>query len=75
MNSGKYTFILTILIVFPSLFATAQPLPYDLAVGGGELNNPVGGGAGLGNGLLMMVTLGIGYGIIRYKQIKKKLMD
>lgn len=53
----------------------AQPLPYDMIMGGGEGSSPVGGGAALGNGVAMLVMLAAGYGVFKYRQGKKKLMD
>ncbi|MCD4737628.1 MAG: hypothetical protein K8R53_16430 [Bacteroidales bacterium] len=64
-NTVKITAILVCLIIFP-LFINAQPLPYDLAVGGGEANNPVGGGAPIGGGLILMMMMAIGYGIRKF---------
>ena len=56
--------VLTIAVILCIPFILiAQPLPYDPAIGGGEGSNPVGGGAPLTGGLLIMLSLGIGYGM------------
>jgi len=45
-----------------SMVLFSQPLPYDTSIGGGEGSNPVGGGAPLSGGLLILLSLGLGYG-------------
>ena len=55
--------ILAILfVVLIPVILSAQPLPYDGGIGGGTGGNPVGGGAPIDGGLLIMLSLAIGYG-------------
>ncbi|MBN1338946.1 MAG: hypothetical protein JXA03_06465 [Bacteroidales bacterium] len=76
MNNKYFqaVFIFILWVCF-SLTGFAQPLPFDGSIGGGEGILPVGGGASLGNGLMMLVTMGVGYGIYKYKSGRKKLME
>lgn len=60
-NIIKIAAIAICLIIIPWIL-TAQPLPYDTGIGGGEGTNPVGGGAPLGGGLIMMLIMAAGYG-------------
>ena len=62
MKTAK-SLIATFILAFITMILTAQPLPYDTGIGGGEGSNPVGGGAPLTGGLLIMLSLGIGYGV------------
>ncbi|MCD4736014.1 MAG: hypothetical protein K8R53_08225 [Bacteroidales bacterium] len=69
-NTVKLIVALTLVVLVHS-FVTAQPLPYDVTVGGGEGSNPVGGGAPLDGGLSIMIALGLGY-IARKARLLKK---
>lgn len=51
---------------------TGQPLPYDGTIGGGEGTNPVGGGAPLDGGLLLMVSYGLGYIALKFRRNLRK---
>jgi hypothetical protein len=62
---------ITALISLVPMLLSAQPLPYDTTVGGGETNNPVGGGAPLGGGLIIMLALGAGYGTRKIYDARK----
>lgn len=57
----KFLAITAFAMILP-MFLSAQPLPYDETIGGGETNPPVGGGAPIGGGLIILLALGAGYG-------------
>ncbi len=61
----------TIIVLLAPVILLAQPMPYDQSIGGGTGSNPVGGGAPLGESLILLFSLGIGYGIRKYRQLKK----
>jgi hypothetical protein len=63
------------LIILVPVILTAQPMPYDQAIGGGAGSAPVGGGAPIGGGLLIMLSLAIGYGSRKIYEIRKKVLD
>jgi len=51
----------------------AQTPPHPNGGGGpGAGNTPVGGGASIGGGLLIMVSLGVGYGMRKIYDIRNK---
>jgi len=66
------TFVAYIMVPF---ILSAQPQPWDPGVGGGEGNNPVGGGAPIGGGLLILLSLAIGYGSKKIYDARKKVLD
>lgn len=66
----KITVIAT-LILLPWILMS-QPAPWDPAIGGGEGNYPVGGGAPLGGGLIMMLLLAAGYGVRKFQLFRKR---
>ncbi len=62
--------LVLMLIILVPVILTAQPHPYDPSVGGGT-GNPTGGAAPIGGGLLILLSLAIGYGYKKfYKAIK-----
>jgi len=63
------------LVVLVPVILLAQPLPYDPGIGGGAGANPVGGGAPIGGGLLIMLSLAIGYGTKKIYDARKKVLD
>ena len=68
--------ILAILfVVLIPIFLTAQPLPNDPGIGGGTGTTPVGGGTPVGAGLIIMLSLAIGYGTKKFFEIRKKIMS
>ena len=68
--------ILAILfVILVPVILTAQPMPWDPGVGGGEGTNPVGGGAPIGGGLIIMLSLAIGYGTKKIYDIRKKVLN
>ena len=69
--------ILVILfVILVPVILTAQPLPYGGdGFGGGEGATPGGGAAPIGGGLLIMLSLAIGYGAKRIYSIRKKVMN
>jgi hypothetical protein len=76
LDMKKVIQILAIAVVMlVPVILSAQPMPFDTGVGGGELNNPVGGAAPIGGGLLIMLSLAIGYGTKKIYDIRKKVLD
>ncbi len=53
----------------------SQPQPWDPTIGGGEGSSPVGGGAPVGGGLLILLSLAIGYGARKIFNKRKNIMD
>jgi len=64
-----------VLVILVPVILTAQPLPNDPAIGGGSGLYPVGWGAPIGGGLLIMLSLAIGYGTRKIYEIRKKVLD
>ncbi|MBM3435305.1 MAG: hypothetical protein FJY07_03695 [Bacteroidetes bacterium] len=62
------------LVILVPVILTAQPMPYDPAIGGGAGAAPVGG-APIGGGLLIMLSLAFGYGARKIYEIRKKVLD
>jgi hypothetical protein len=62
------------LVVLVPVILTAQPMPYDPSIGGGAGASPVGG-APIGGGLLIMLSLAFGYGARKIYEIRKKVLD
>jgi hypothetical protein len=69
----KFTWAL-LLIVLPAVLS-AQPQPYDETINGGTGSNPVGGGAPLSGGLMILLSLGFGYGAKKVYDIRKRLSE
>jgi hypothetical protein len=68
--------ILAILfVILVPVILTAQPLPYDTGIGGGAGPAPTGGGAPIGGGLLILLSLAVGYGTKKIYDIRKKVLD
>ena len=65
--------LVIVLVVMLPVLLTAQPQPWDPGVGGGEGANPVG--APIGGGLLIMLSLAIGYGAKKIYNARKKVLD
>ena len=64
-----------VLVVLVPMILAAQPQPWDPTYGGGAGANPVGGGAPIGGGLLIMLSLAIGYGTKKLYTARKKVLD
>ena len=62
-----------VLVVMLPMLLAAQPQPWDPGVGGGEGANPVG--APIGGGLLIMLSLAIGYGTRKIFNARKKVLE
>jgi hypothetical protein len=60
--------------VLPAI-VMSQPQPWDPTIGGGEGSSPVGGGAPVGGGLLILLSLAIGYGARKIFNKRKNVMD
>lgn len=54
---------------------TAQPKPWDETIGGGSGAAPVGGGAPLTGGLLILLSLGLGYGMKKIHDYRKRILE
>lgn len=67
--------IAVFLITIAPFILIAQPQPWDPGVGGGEGSNPVGGGAPLSGGLIILLSLGIGYGTKKVYDFRKRLSE
>jgi preprotein translocase subunit SecG len=63
----------TVVVLLVPVILLAQPMPYDQSIGGGSGSYPVGGGAPLGEGIILLLTMGVGYGIRKYRQIRKMI--
>ena len=75
MKKAIKTLVLTASIMAAPMFLMSQPLPYDTNIGGGEGANPVGGGAPIGGGLIIMLALAAGYGTKKVYDARKKVLD
>lgn len=70
---AKISIILIIIGVPMFLLAQAPPHPWDSSVGGGETTNPIGGGAPIGEGLIILLGLAIGYASKKLTFLKNML--
>jgi len=55
-----------LLVILVPVILTAQPMPWDPGVGGGA---PIGGG------LIILVSMAIGYGTKKIYNARKKVLD
>ncbi|MBN2175837.1 MAG: hypothetical protein JW731_17030 [Bacteroidales bacterium] len=62
-------------VILVPVILSAQPQPWDPAWNGGEGAYPVGGGAPIGGGLLILLSLAIGYGSKKIYEARKKVLD
>ena len=74
MKKGIQILVIFIIILLPVILS-AQPMPYDQTIGGGAGSTPAGGGAPIGGGLLIMISMAIGYGSRKILNIKRKIME
>jgi hypothetical protein len=67
-----------LLVILVPVILTAQPMPWDPGIGGGS-GNPVGGapggGAPIGGGLIILLSLAIGYGTRKIYEARKKVLN
>jgi hypothetical protein len=63
------------IIILVPVILSAQPLPWDPSIGGGAGSAPVGGNAPIGGGLIIMLSLAIGYGTRKIYEARKKVLD
>jgi len=64
-----------LLVILVPVILTAQPMPWDPSIGGGAGSTPVGGGAPIGGGLIILLSLAIGYGTKKIYDVRKKVLD
>ncbi|MCD4681688.1 MAG: hypothetical protein K8R86_00280 [Bacteroidales bacterium] len=67
-----------LLVILVPVILTAQPMPWDPSIGGGAGSAPVGGGGGgapIGGGLIILLSLAIGYGTKKIYDIRKKVLN
>lgn len=68
--------LVILLVLLVPVILSAQPLPYGGdGFGGGEGGTPQGGAAPIGGGLLIMLSLAIGYGTKKIYEARKKVLD
>jgi len=61
------------LVTVAPLILTAQPQPWDPAVGGGINGYPAGGAAPIGGGLVILLSMAIGYATRKFYALRKKV--
>jgi len=64
-----------LLVILVPVILTAQPMPWDPSIGGGAGSTPVGGGAPIGGGLIILLSMAIGYGTRKIYNARKKVLD
>ena len=67
--------LVLVLIILVPVILTAQPMPSDPLIGGGTGGTPAGGGAPIGGGLLILLSMAIGYGTRKIYKLRKKVLD
>lgn len=71
--------LVILLVLLIPVILSAQPLPYDQSIGGGTGGGPTGGGPGggapIGGGLIILLSLAIGYGTKKIFDARKKVLD
>lgn len=71
----KITSIAVILVISAlPILLSAQPQPNDPGIGGGAGASPVGG-APVGGGFLVLLSLALGYGVRKFYDIRKKALE
>lgn len=66
--------IAMLLVILVPVILTAQPFPPE-PYSSGTGTNPVGGGAPIGGGLLILLSLALGYGSKKIYDVRKKVLD
>jgi hypothetical protein len=67
--------IAILLVILVPVILTAQPFPPEPYSGGTGANPVGGGGAPIGGGLIILLSLAIGYGTKKIYDIRKKVLD
>jgi hypothetical protein len=67
--------VLVVTLFFVAFMISGQPAPGDGGIGGGEGTSAVGGGASLGGGLIVMLSLALGYVTRRIVKMRKYIME
>jgi hypothetical protein len=71
-NMKKVINILAVvLVILVPMILSAQPQPWDPTIGGGAGAYPVGG-ASIGGGLMILLSLAAGYGTKKIYEARKK---
>ena len=65
-NIKKYIGTLILVFTLSIAFAQTPPPPNNNGSGPGSSNNPVGGGAPVGSGLIILTAMAGGYGFARW---------
>ncbi len=71
----RFVILMAFLLTAPFLIekASSQPHPNNQNIGGGTSGSgPIGGGAPIGSGLIMLICLGAGYGLKKVYDVKKR---
>jgi hypothetical protein len=72
----KITSIAAFLVILAlPILLSAQPQPSDPSIGGGAGASPVGGGAPIGGGFLVLLSLALGYGVRKVYDFRKKALE
>ena len=71
-NTTKIFTILALIMISFTLIAQ-PPHPWDQTIGGGEGNNPIGGGAPVGEGIIFLLSLAFAYGAKKFNGYRKKI--
>jgi hypothetical protein len=75
MKRNLLLFTISLLFLFSSgVFAQSPPHPNG-GGGPGSGNTPVGGGASIGGGLLILLSLGVGYGAKKIYEMRKEGLE
>ena len=67
--------VLIIALMLMVIVVSGQPAPGDTGLNGGEGSAPVGGGASIGGGLLIMLSMALGYLGRRIYEMRKSILE
>ncbi len=67
----RYIFVIVFLLITVSGFSQMMG-PQDPGNGPQQGDPPIGGGAPVGSGMIIMLSLGMAYGSIKYFELKNK---
>jgi len=72
MKNAMRILAIALITVVPMILS-AQPQPWDPAVGGGIHGYPAGGAAPIGGGLVILLSMAIGYATKKFYNMRKKV--